>query len=180
LVYQRERMRKYSYLLSVIFIVGLLNGACSSEFGIDKGKFSHLYNSAQGIKALINAGASYQQVEARTQTFSGEIDALKDHATNRRERDLIKAYDDLLAIYKDGLLLWKYKLEFPQFDPRLKGRIYVAQDVEPIVLKYRFETDTHVYKPTGQSWKSIDENSIQKIWENANFQLQAIHNITHY
>jgi len=173
-------MEKRKYLLTMLFVVCLLSGACSSEPGIDKGKFTKISAAAQGVKASIDAGASYQQVADCMQELSVKIADLKDQATTRRERDLLRAYSDLLAIYRDGLLLWRYKLEFPLFDSSLKGRIYVGQDVERIVLKYRFETQTHIYEPTGQSWKSIGENSIQKIWQDADFQLKAINNITNY
>jgi len=173
-------MEKPKYLLAMLFIVCFLNGACSSEPGIDKDKFKKINAAAQGVKASIDAGASYQQVADRIQELSMRIADLKEQTTTRREKDLAQAYSDLLTIYRDGLLLWRYRLEFPLFDSRLKGRIYVGQDVERIVLKYRFKTQSHIYEPTGQYWKSIGENSIQKIWEDADFQLKAIYNITNY
>jgi hypothetical protein len=176
----KANMEKRQYLLTMLFIVCLFNGACSSEPGIDKGKYKKIDATAQGVKASIDAGASYQQVADRIQELSIKIAELKDQTTTRREKDLVQAYIDLLTIYRDGLLLWRYKLEFPFFDSRLKGRIYIGQDVERIVVKYRFTTQSHIYAPTGQYWKSIGEDSIQKIWEDADFQLKAIHNITNY
>jgi hypothetical protein len=85
-----------------------------------------------------------------------------------------------LAIYRDGLLLWKYKIDFAPFDFVPKGRIYVGQDVEPIVFKYRFPTDSHMYQPTRQYWKSISEDSIRIIWSNADSQLKIIENMKNY
>jgi len=55
-----------------------------------------------------------------------------------------------------------------------KGLIYVGHDAEPIVTKYRLQTESHVFGPTQQPWKSISEDSIQVIWYNADQQLKRI------
>ncbi|HTZ16870.1 MAG TPA: hypothetical protein VMB78_00365, partial [Dissulfurispiraceae bacterium] len=127
----------------------LLNAACTSDAGLDKGKFRKLDDAARGAKALIDSGASYQLVAGRVQELSVEISGLKDTPITSREKNLLQAYSELLAIYRDGLLLWKYKQEFVFLQPKLKGRIYVGQDVERIVLKYGFATQSHIYEPTG-------------------------------
>jgi hypothetical protein len=168
-----------SFLVALL-IIFFLNGACSSEPGINKGKFAKLNVAAQAVKTSLSAGVSYQQLTGRVQQLSIEITALENRVTTNEEKELLKAYSDLLAIYRDGLLLWKYQLDFPFFDPVLKGRIYVGQDVEPIVLKYGFSTESHLYGPTGQYWKSIAGDSIQIIWSNADSQLKIIENITNY
>ena len=85
-----------------------------------------------------------------------------------------------MADYRDGPVLWKYKLDFAFFDSILKGRIYVRQDVEPIIIKYRFPTESHLYDPTWQYWKSIPGDAIQIIWRYADSQLKTIENITNY
>jgi len=173
-------MKERKSFLVVLWLIIVLNGACSSEPGINKDKFAKLKVAAQAVKTSLAAGASYQQLADRVQQLSIEITSLENRVTTNEERELMKAYSDLLAIYRDGLLLWKYQLDFPFFDPVLKGRIYVGQDVEPIVLKYGFSTESHVYGPTGQYWKSIAGDSIQIIWSNADSQLKIIENITNY
>ncbi len=163
-----------------LLIIFLLSGACSSEPTISKSKFAKLSLAAHEVKTSIVAGESYGQVADRVQKLSDEIEALKDSTTTADEKQLVQAYEILLSIYKDGLVLWKYKLDFAFFDSQLKGRIYVGQDVDPIVEKYRLATESHLYKPTGQYWKSIPGDSIQLMWRHADSQLKVIGNITNY
>jgi hypothetical protein len=173
-------MNGWKSLLAVFSIIFFLNGACSSEKGINKGKLARVHAAAQAVKTSIAEGGSYQQVTDRVRQLSLEIEALEDRATEKREKELAAEYTDLLAMYRDGLVLWRYRLDFAFFDSVLKGRIYVGQDVEPIVIKYRFSTESHLYEPTGQYWKSIPGDSIQIIWSNADSQLKAIENMTNY
>lgn len=154
--------------------------ACSSQPAINKNKFAKVKAAALSVKSALAAGASYQESNDRVEHLSVEISELKNNVTTKQEKGLLEAYSDLLECYRDGLILWKYKLEFAVFDFMLKGRIYVAQDVEPIVLKYRLSTETHLYAPTHQYWKSIDEDSIRLIWINADSQMKLIETITNY
>ena len=170
-------------LLAFLLMISMINMACSFEQfepSIDKNKFAKLNAAATSVKASIAAGESYQQVAQKVDVLSGEIVTMKKAAATKREKRLLKAYSDLLAIYNDGLVLWKYRESFPYLAPELKGRIYVAQDVETIVEKYRFPTESHVYKPTGQRWKSISADSIGIVWKNADDQIAIINNITNY
>jgi hypothetical protein len=166
--------------LTFLLIIFLLAASCSSEPGINKGKFTKLRGAAHAVKTSLAGGASYQQLTERVQNLSAGITALKDKAHSKEEKELLTAYSDLLAMYQDGLLLWKYKLEFAPFDFVPSGRIYVGQDVEPIVFKYRFPTESHLYQPTRQRWKSLSDDSIQIIWNNADAQLKIIENMTNY
>jgi hypothetical protein len=169
-------IRKSSLIL--FLIIFLLS--CSSETRIDKGKFTKVSGAAHAVKTSIAGGASYQQLARQIQNLSEEITTLKGKVTAKQEKELLNTYSDLLAMYQDGLLLWKYKLEFAPFDFVPKGRIYVGQDVEPIVFKYRFPVESHLYQPTRQQWKSLSEDSIQIIWSNADAQLKIIENMTNY
>jgi len=56
----------------------------------------------------------------------------------------------------------------------------VFQDLDPLVEKYKFSTERHLYKPTGVYWRSISGDSIKVIWENAAFQIKYIENIVNY
>jgi hypothetical protein len=172
------RIRKSS--LTILLMIFLLAASCSFEPGIDKSKFTKLSGAARAVKTSISGGASYQQLVEQVQNFSAGITSLKDKVTAKEERELLNAYSDLLAMYQDGLLLWKYKLEFIPFDFVPQGRIYVGQDVEPIVFKYRFPVESHLYQPTRQRWKSLSEDSIKIIWGNADTQLRIIENMTNY
>jgi hypothetical protein len=173
-------VNKSKEFLAVLSIMFILTGACSSQPAINKNKFAKVKAAALDVKSAIAVGASYQESTDRVGHLSVEINELKDKVTTKQEKELLEAYSGLLGFYRDGLLLWKYKLEFAFFDFVLKGRIYVTQDIEPIVLKYRLSTETHLYPPTHQYWKSIDEDSILLIWSNADSQLKIIENITNY
>ena len=157
-----------------------LGASCSSKPGIDKGKFTQLNRTALTVKTSLASGASYRQLTELVQGLSVEIASVKTKVATNEERELLEAYSALLAMYQDGLLLWRYKLEFAPFDFVPKGRIYVGQDVEPIVFKYSFPTESHLYQPTWQRWKSLSEDSIQIIWSNADSQLKIIENMKNY
>lgn len=170
-------MKERESFFVVLLIIFLLSGACSSEPAINKNKFAKLSIAAQAVKTSIAAGESHSQVADREKQLSIEIMALKDKVATEEEKKLLQAYSDLSAIYRDGLEIWQCKLDFAFLDSQLKGRIYVCQYVEPIVERYRLSTESHLYKPTGQHWKSIGEDSIQIIWENADSQLKLIDNL---
>jgi hypothetical protein len=167
-------------VLAVLLALLFFNGACLFDPGIDKGKFEKLKVAVQAVKTSIATGESYEQVTGRVQQLATDIAALKDNVRTPKEKELLDAYSVLLANYQDGLVLWKYKLDFAFFDFVLKGRIYVGQDVEPIVIKYRFPTESHLYEPTGQYWKSIPGDSIEIIWSCADSQLKNIEGIATY
>ena len=175
-----KRMTEAKGLISILLIVLFFLAGCPSAPGINKSKFKKAYAAAYEVKNSIAAGESYQQVAGRIKQLSAEISASKEEVATDEEKDLLDAYSDLLSTYSDGLVLWKHKLDFAFFNPVLKGRIYVGQDVEPIVLKYRFSTESHLYKPTGQYWKSIPGDSIGIIWSNADSQLKVIEGLMRY
>jgi len=157
-------------LLMIVFITG----ACSSEPEMDKTKFAKLDQLAQELQSSHAAGASYQHFGELLKALSAELAAVKAGALSKKEMEELNAYSVLCGIYQDGYTLWKYKLEFAPFGIVPKGRIYVSQDVEPIAFKYNFSTESHLYQPTQQYWKSISEDSIQIIWNNADFQYKII------
>jgi hypothetical protein len=179
-VFGKKRGKIRIIFLVSLFIILILQWNCSFGQAINKSKFIKLNVAALAIKKAIAEGAFYQQVAERVQLLSNEMAAAKDTVSTREERKLLKAYSDLLQIYRDGLLLWRYQMEFPFLSSELKGRIYVGQDVEPIVHKYRLTTKIHLYKPTGQYWKSIDEDSILIIWHNADDQLEIIKTLANW
>ena len=155
----------------------LFAGACSFEPDIDPGKFKRVSGAAQAVKASLSAETSYEQFGSLIEALSGEIAALKGKTATREEEKLLKAYTTLAEVYQDGRTLWKFKLEFAPFGIVPDGRIYISQDVEPIVFKYSFPVENHLYKPTGKHWKSISEDSIRIIWSNADSQLKIIEEI---
>jgi hypothetical protein len=170
---------KRGYFVLAVSLV-LFAAACSSGPKTDKTKFAELSRDAGALKVSLAAGASYQQFSESLKKFSTDVTLLRGKAVTTEEKDLLDAYSDLLAIYQDGLVLWRYKLEFAPFGFVPKGSIYVGQDVDPIVFKYRFVTESHLYQPTRQYWKSIPDDSIQIIWSNADSQIKMIENMMRY
>lgn len=162
-------------LLMIVFITG----ACTSEPEMDKTKFRKLDHIAQELKTSHAAGASFKHFGELLQALSAEIASVKARILSKKELDQLNAYSVLFGVYQDGYILWKYKLEFAPFGFVPNGRIYVSQDVEPIAFKYNFPTESHLYGPTHQYWKSISEDSIQIIWNNADFQYKIITGYAH-
>jgi hypothetical protein len=150
----------------------LLCAACSP--GIDRNKFKNANRAARDVQRAIEEGAAYESFDELLQRLSAETTILQDKAKSTEEKELAKEYSALLAMYRDGLTLWRYRREFSGHNFVPKGLIYVGQDVEPIVTKYRLETESHVFGPTRQPWKSIPEDSIRIIWYNAGQQLKKI------
>ncbi len=93
---------------------------------------------------------------------------------------MIKAYSNLLTTYQDGLLLCNYRNHFSQFEFVPKGRIYVSQELDPLVLKYDLSTESHLYGPTGLYWRSIAGDSMTVIWERAELQTKNIETMVNY
>ena len=161
------------------FIIGIwlliVCTACSPQ--IDKHRFEKVNHTVQALQHAISAGGDYPQLGALIQQLSSDIDSLNVSVTSGKERDLVQEYSKLLKMYQDGFLLWKYHTEFTRHNFVPKGRIYVGQDVEPIVVKYRLPTETHIFEPTQQTWKSIAEDSIRIIWDNADAQGKRINTL---
>lgn len=165
------RIRQGHILIAAASIV-IVCCACSPE--IDKKKFDNLDRVADAIQSSISSGVTYERFGELLQGFSAEIKTLSDAAHSKREGELLKEYSELLKMYQDGYLLWKFSSEFSRHNLVPEGRIYVGQDVEPIVTKYRLSTEAHIFGPTQQSWKSISADSIQIIWDNAGRQRKRI------
>jgi hypothetical protein len=152
--------------------ISLVFGACSPK--VDKNRFQNANRAARALQRSIAADVKYKDFGELMQSFSDEVTVLEDTVKSKREKELADEYFSLLKMYEDGLLLWRYQREFSGHDFVPKGRIYVGQDLEPIVIKYHFETESHVFGPTRQSWKSISEDSIRTVWYNAGEQLKRI------
>ena len=167
-------MNKNKNILALLLMIVFITGACSSEPEMDKKKFTKLEQIAQELQTSHAAGASFKHFGDLLQALSAEIAAVKTRELSKKETEQLNAYSVLYGIYQDGYVLWKYKLEFAPFGIVPKGRIYVSQDVEPIAFKYNFPTESHLYGPTQQYWKSISEDSIQIVWNNADLQYKII------
>jgi len=158
----------------------LFGPGCVTEPGMDKGKFSELNRTAQDLKTSLASGKPCDAPDTLLQRLVSGIAALKNKTASKEENDLIEAYSRLLTTYRDGLLLCRYRTHLSQFQFVPKGRIYVVQELDPLVEKYGLPTESHLYGPTGVHWRSIAGDSINVIWESAEFQIKNIENMVKY
>jgi hypothetical protein len=162
---------------SIIILVSallLFSWGCTAEPGLDKGKFAELDRASQDLKAVLRSGSPCDIPDTVLQQLASRTTALKDKTASKAERDLVSAYANLVTISQDGLLLCRSRSHLSGFEFVPKGRIYVTQELDPLVEKYNLPTESHVYKPTGAHWKSISGDSIKVIWERAEVQIKNI------
>ena len=167
-------MKMQKNILVLLLMIVFITASCSSEPEMDKNKYRKMDQAAQEVKASLNEKTTNQHFGELLQNLAAEITVVKAKAQSKKEMELLNAYSVLAGVYQDGYVLWKYKLEFAPFGIVPEGRIYVSQDVEAIAFKYNLPTESHLYKPTQQYWKSISEDSIQIIWDNADLQYKII------
>ncbi len=162
--------------LLALFLILIACSACSERF--DAYKFKQVKMTAEAVNASAKSAADYEECRTLVEKLSAEISALKGKMESAKERGILQRYSELLTIYQDGLLLWKFKIEGGHYKFIPAGVIYVGQELEPVVEKYRFEVKPNVYRPTGQVWKSIPEGSIRAVWTNADSQITLIKYLT--
>ncbi len=177
---KKGRMKQNFAAILLLSTIVVFCAGCAAEPGIDKGKFSELNRTALDLQASLTSGKPCAMPDTLLQRLDSGTAALKNGTTSEGERDLLAAYVNLLTTYKDGLLLCKYRTHLSQFQFVPRGRIYVFQELDPLVQKYDLSTESHLYRPTGLNWRSIDGNSIKVIWKSAEFQIKIIENMFNY
>jgi hypothetical protein len=173
-------MRQDGIAIILLSVVMFFASGCVEEPGLDKGKFSELNRAAQDLKTAIRSGRGCEVPDTVLQRLASGTAALKDRTASKTEHDLLSAYSHLLAISKDGLLLCQSRTHLTNFEFVPKGRVYVTQELDPIVEKYDLPTERHLYRPTGTYWRSISGDSIMVIWESAEDEIQNIENMVKY
>jgi hypothetical protein len=163
--------RSVIILASALLLFAL---SCTAEPGLDKEKFAELDRASQDLKAVLGSGDPCDIPDAVLERLAAGTTALKDKTASKAEHDLVSAYANLVTISHDGLLLCRSRSHLTVFEFVPKGRIYVTQELDPVVEKYNLPTERHVYKPTGAHWKSISGDSIKVIWERAKVQIKNI------
>jgi len=173
-------MRRFDIVIILLSAIMLVYSGCVSEPSIDKGKFSELNRTARDLQTAITSDKPCDVPATLLQKLATETAALKNKTASKLESDVIEAYSRLLTTYQDGLLLCQHRTQLNQFQFVPKGRIYVFQELDPLVDKYGLSTESHLYKPTGVHWRSIAGDSIKVIWESAEIQLKNIENMVNY
>ena len=173
-------MRNHIVVVTLFSVMMLLASACIPENRVDKNKFAELNQTALELRTVITSSRPCDVPDALVQKLASGIAAVRDRASSMAEREVITAYSNLLTTYRDGMLLCRSRTHLAQFTFVPKGRIYVTQEIDPIVERYDLATEKHLYKPTGQIWRSIDGNSMMVIWESAVSQTQNVDFLVNY
>jgi hypothetical protein len=167
-------MTPQRFIITLTSALLLMMSACASEPGLDKGKFAELDRAGRDLKAALGSENPCDIPDAVLQKLALGIAAVKDKTASQAERDLLSAYVNLLTLSRDGQLICRSRTHLSGFEFVPKGRIYVTQDLDPLVEKYGLATESHVYKPTGAHWKSISVDSIGVVREKAAVQIKNI------
>jgi len=158
-------------LLSALLLAAL---GCASEPGLDKEKFAGLDRTAQELKAMIASGRGCEVPDALLERLAAGTAVLKGRTASQAELDLLAAYTNLAAVTRDGLFLCRSRDHLTSFKFVPKGRIYMTQELDPIVERYDLPTERHVYKPTGVHWRSISTDAIGTVWKKAGVLIRHI------
>jgi hypothetical protein len=167
-------------VIILVSVILLFTSGCITEPALDKGKLAELDRASRDLKAALGSGESCEIPDTVLQKLVTGIAAVKDKTASKAEADLLAAYANLVTISRDGLLICRSRTHLSGFEFVPKGRIYVTQDLDPLVEKYGLATEGHVYKPTGAHWKSISRDSIRMIWEKAEAQIKSIEVMLQY
>ena len=169
-------------MLRKIFVVLLgfvLLEGCSSK--VDQKKYENLYHAAKAIEGSVAVGVDYQKFGELLQNLSTELSIANDKATfsiasdkakSDSEKELLKNYLDALAAYQESALVWKNKIDGARYDWIPKGRIYVENELRPIIAKYSLSIESHVMRSTGHKFETISGDAVQVIWAKAHEYLE--------
>jgi hypothetical protein len=173
-------MKKTFAWFSAVSTVLLLTAACMNEQTLDKGKFADLNRARQDLETAIRAGKACDAAESVLQRLSLGTTALQGRIASKAERDLLSAYSHLTAVSRDGLLLCRSRSLLSGFPFVPQGRIYVSQELDPVVERYDLPTEKHLYAPTGKYWKSVSADSLSVVWESAEAEIRHIETMMKY
>jgi hypothetical protein len=162
-------------LLTLVLFFSLLPVTVGCSSHIDKRKFSGLRSAAKAIdSAVSDTTLSYERFNELLGKLTDETENARGLVSTEQEKSLLNSYEELLTTYKDGALLWEYKIGSFQYDWIPKGRIYVDAKVRTLMEKYRFPAESHVVELTNHHWESISADSLRVIWAKAHEQLKGI------
>lgn len=157
-----------------ILALALLLASCASEPGFDKEKFADLDSARMDLKAAYSAGDHCNIPGSVLLRLASGSTALEGRTASKPERDLLAAYKTLGSIASDAMLLCRSRGQLAGFRFMPTGRIYVTQELDPLVERYDLAIERHPYKPTGAYVKTIAGDSILVIWDRADSVMQTI------
>lgn len=161
-------------VITLVAVLLLLAAGCTTDPGLDKTKFAELDRAKEDLKAALGSGERCEVPDSVLERLGAGTAALAGRTASKAERDLLAAYADLVAISRDAQLLCRSRTHLTGFRFVPKGRIYVTQELDPVVERYGLPVERHVYEPTGASWRSISADSIGMLWERAATRMKSI------
>ncbi len=142
---------------------------------IDKNKFRELRKSARSIdKAVKDPLLPYGQFKEKFQKMTDEMTKTRALVSNEEEKALLGSYEELFQTYQECNLLWEHKIESSIYGWIPRGRVYVDDQLRPLVEKYQFPAEPHLVELTGHRFESISADSLRVIWEKAHEQLKKV------
>ncbi len=152
-------------LIGFTFVLG-----CAPK--IDQKKYEDLNRAAKAIQGATVVGVSYQKFGELLQNLSTEISIANDKTKSDIEKELLKAYIDVLTMYHESATIWKHNIKSAKYDWIPSGQIPIERELQPIISKYSLLTDLQIDPISGSNIYTISENAIQLIWGKANEHLE--------
>jgi len=154
-------------LLAALVFCAIL-AACVRE--VDQKTFDGVYRAGKSIEGATAVGVAYQQFSQLLQNLAIEIAIANDKVRSDKEKELLRAYPEVLGTHRDSRAVWRLKIESLRHSFVPEGKIFVHKwhdDLRRVVQKYKvpveMDKDLNYYIP---------EDSIQRIWATARKQLE--------
>ena len=158
--------------ISFVFLAILVASGCSKTDQIDQKKFRKIYLTSKAIDASIKTKINFGRFGAKVRHLAKEISIANDLQLNKKEKELLKKYDDLYELYKDSAILWQMKMK--QANGEYRGHINLDQNdsvrsiLSPIIQKYPSLVEDKTSSKYGKPRRSIDADAaMREIWKMA-------------
>lgn len=138
-------------------------------------KFYNAYRSGKAVTAAISIGVNYLKFGELLIDLAKEVSIASDgvDASNKRDTEILKHYQEAVSIYHDSHKIWELKLDTSGPD-ELKGRVFVSKEVDTMVKKYGLPLEQVDLQYSSSSWSVLkdSEAAIQIMWEKAGEELK--------
>lgn len=129
-------------------------------------KFAGAYNAMNAVQVATAAVVHYARFGELLRHFATEIALADEQASTERERAVLGHYKEVLAIYKDSLVIWSCYIEgLSAADSfgALGENVWIDGELWPIIVRYQLEThEQEAYAK--HKYRTISFSSVQKLW----------------
>jgi hypothetical protein len=156
---------KAKVIIFFIFLIFCLN--CSK---VDRIKFEDLYRAGKAFDGATTVGVNYERFGELLQNLATEISIAAEKAKSQNEKEMLKQYAIVLAMYRDSHLVWKYQIKTKRYKGIPPEAIIVKPEMEYVIKRYSLNAEKWVLQRRG--WTVVEDidmviisgDSIQKIW----------------